>query len=108
MKQTVDFYEFRRSFELIRPDNFSSEGLSVLWDYLESYEDDSGVELELDVIAICCDFSEDYAENIAQAYDFDISDCTDEDEIYEEVKACLEANGALVGEVPGGFVYRDF
>jgi len=26
----------------------------------------------------------------------------------EEVKACLEANGALVGEVEGGFVYRDF
>ena len=108
MKQTVDFYEFRRSFELIRPDNFSREGLSVLWDYLESYEDDCGVEIELDVIAICCDFSEDYAENIAQTYDFDLSNCTDEDEIYEEVKACLEANGALVGEVPGGFVYRDF
>ena len=52
--------------------------------------------------------SEDHVENIVQAYDIDVSDCTDEDEIYEEVKNYLENNGALVGEVPGGFVYRDF
>ena len=108
MKQTVDFYEFIHSFESIRPDNFSREGLSILWDYLESYEDESGIELELDVIAICCDFSEDHAENIARAYDIDLSGCIDEDEIFEEVKNYLENEGAMVGEVPGGFVYRDF
>jgi len=108
MKQTIGFREFCQAFEQLRPQNFSGEGLGVLWDYLEQYEGDSGVELELDVIAICCDFSEDDWQNIAENYDFDLSECeTDEDRI-EEVKACLEANGALVGEVEGGFVYRDF
>lgn len=108
MKTTVDFQDFSHSFERIRPDNFSSQGLSVLWDYLEQYEEDTGQELELDVIAICCDFSEDSTENIAAAYDIDLSDCEDKDEQHETVKEYLEDQGALVGEVSGGFVYRDF
>jgi hypothetical protein len=58
MKQTVNFYTFRDAFRAIRPDNFSAEGLSVLFDYLEQYEEDCDQELELDVIAFCCEFSE--------------------------------------------------
>ena len=108
MKQTVSFSEFQDAFQRLRPQNFSLEGLGVLWDYLEQYEQDCGVEVELDVIAICCDFSEDGWENIAQAYNFDLSECETEEEKIEEVRECLEANGAFVGEVEGGFVYRDF
>jgi hypothetical protein len=40
-----------------RKENFSREGLSALFEYLESAECE-GSEMELDVIAICCDFSE--------------------------------------------------
>jgi len=108
MKQTVGFPEFQDAFQRLRPQNFSLQGLGVLWDYLEQYEDDCGVEVELDVIAICCDFSEDGWENIAQSYDIDLSECeTDEDKV-EVVQEYLEEQGAFVGEVEGGFVYRDF
>jgi hypothetical protein len=41
-----------------RKENFSYEGLRLLFDYLEEVEADSGVEIELDVIALCCDFTE--------------------------------------------------
>jgi len=100
MKQTVDFYDFKRAFEQVRPDNFSREGLSVLWDYLEQYENDCSEELELDVIAICCDFSEDSWENIAKSYDFiDLSECETEEDKIEEVQKCLEENGVLVGGI---------
>lgn len=58
MKTTVTEYTFRRAFEEIRPDNFSYAGLGALFDYIEDIERDLGEELELDVIAICCDFSE--------------------------------------------------
>jgi len=108
MKQTVGFSEFQDSFQRLRPSNFSPEGLGILWDYLEQYEQDCGVEIELDVIAICCDFSESDWESIAKDYDFDLSECETDDEKIEEVKKCLEENGALIGEVEGGFVYRDF
>ena len=108
MKQSVDFYDFQDAFKRIRPDNFSSEGLSVLWDYLEQYEADTGEELELDVIAICCDFSEDTWQNIADNYRIDLEGCEDDEEKEQAVADYLSDEGAYVGHVAGGFVYRDF
>lgn len=59
MKTTVSNYDFHRAFkDCNRADNFSAAGLDALFDYLEEYEQDTGEELELDVIALCCDFTE--------------------------------------------------
>ena len=58
MKQTVNEYTFHRAFEKLRPDNFTYQGQNALFDYLTGFEDGTGEEMELDVIAICCDFSE--------------------------------------------------
>ena len=41
-----------------RGKQFSYEGLIALYDYLEQYEDNTGEQIELDVIALCCDFTE--------------------------------------------------
>lgn len=58
MKQTLSFYDFRDAFKAIRPNNFTYEGLYALFDWLEEYEEGTGQEIELDVIALCCDFTE--------------------------------------------------
>lgn len=58
MKKTISKYDFTQQFINIRPDNFSYNGLNALFDYLEEYEECTGAEIELDVIAICCDFTE--------------------------------------------------
>jgi hypothetical protein len=58
MKQTVYLEDFRRAFQSTRPNNFSYEGLIALYDYFQNLEDDIGEELDLDVIAVCCDYSE--------------------------------------------------
>ena len=59
MKQTIDRYQFKHAFQKMgREDNFSYAGLSALFDYLEQYEDDMGEEIELDVIALCCEYTE--------------------------------------------------
>ena len=63
MKTTVNFSHFVDAFQ-VRKDNFSYDGLRALFDYLESFEEDTGEEMELDVIALCCDFTE--YENIAE------------------------------------------
>ena len=55
---SVNEYSFRQAFEQLRPDNFSYDGLTALYDYLEELSDDIGEDIVLDVIAICCDFSE--------------------------------------------------
>ncbi len=57
MKQTVNFSEFCDAFEL-RKDNFTYEGKRALFDYLEEYGESTEEEVELDVIALCCEFTE--------------------------------------------------
>ena len=105
MKQTISKSEFRDAFNSIRPNNFSYEGLGVLFEYLEELGDSCGQEVELDVIAICCDFNEDSVENIASDYGIDLSETEDEDEKEEVVREYLEDQGVFVGEVSGGFIY---
>ena len=114
MKQTINVYQFRDAFQSCRPDNFSYEGLGVLFDCLESFEEETGEEVELDVIAICCDYAEDTAEAIAENYSIDIEDCADQDEIYSTVRDYLADEGAFVGgewmDESGKYliVYRQF
>jgi hypothetical protein len=59
MINTINKYEFSDAFQKMgRGDQFSYEGLIALFDYLEMLEDDIGEQIELDVIAICCEYSE--------------------------------------------------
>jgi len=58
MKTTVSQYDFERAFDdMNRGNNFSYNGRKALFEWLEQYEDDREL-LELDVIALCCDFTE--------------------------------------------------
>lgn len=57
MKQTVTESMFRDAFS-IRPDNFTYDGLTALFDYFDKYEESCQQEIELDPIAICCEFTE--------------------------------------------------
>ena len=58
MKQSINMYGFERAFKNFERDNFSYDGLKALFEYLEEYEEDTGEEVELDVIALCCDYME--------------------------------------------------
>ena len=58
MKKSVSITDFMDAFEIIRPSNFTYEGLECLYNYLIDYERDTNTEIELDVIALCCDYSE--------------------------------------------------
>jgi hypothetical protein len=74
MIQTIRFSQFTDEFNAVRPNNFSYEGLSLLFDHIEDLERDSGEQYELDVIALCCEWCEDTPENIAANYSIDIED----------------------------------
>jgi hypothetical protein len=58
MKTTVTRNDFVDAFRRIRPDNFTPDALRALFDYFEEMESSTGEEMELDVIAICCEWSE--------------------------------------------------
>jgi hypothetical protein len=110
MKTYISEYSFMRAFKECRPDNFSYDGLKVLFEYLEEYEMDTGDELELDVIGLCCDFAESTWEAIASDYDssieLDINE--NDDEQKAQVLDFLADQGALIGETSNSIVYRQF
>jgi hypothetical protein len=108
MKTTINRYQFERAFvDAGRKENFSYEALGLLFDYFESYEEETGQEIELDVIAICCEYSEDTIEDIANNYGIDLVDVDEEDQA-DFVRNYLEAHTTLVGETATGFVYAAF
>jgi len=59
MKTTVSEHQFVDSFRACgRESQFTRPALFALFDYFESYEEDCGIEIELDPIGICCDWAE--------------------------------------------------
>lgn len=59
MKEQVNFYDFQNRFYSMGRDNqFSYAGKKALFEYLEELEADTGEEIELDIIALCCEYTE--------------------------------------------------
>ena len=108
MKTTVYFSEFCDYFHKIRPDNFSYEGLRVLFDHIADIDNSCGEESELDVIGLCCDFAESTWEVIASDYSIEIDINENEDEQKAQVLDFLADQGALIGETSNSIVYRQF
>ena len=104
-------YQFREAFRIAgRSDQFSYEGLEVLFDYLDNLSEDTGEPIELDVVALCCDYYESSTEELIDNHNIDMSevDEDDPDSIIEVVREYLEYNTSVCGEVDGGFVYAAF
>ena len=105
MKTTVNFSQFCDAFNSMgRENQFSYEGKKALFDYLEQYEDDTGEEIELDIIALCCDYSEETPEEIAQSYDIEIEG--DIAEHFEPVLKHLEYHTQVIGTTEDSIIYQ--
>ena len=58
MKETITESRFIDMFNARRPNQFTYEGLTALFEHLEEFEDATGEEIELDVIGLFCDYCE--------------------------------------------------
>ena len=76
---TLTLEGFRREFKAYgREENFSPRGLESLFNYLEGLADDMGERIELDVVALCCDYYEyDSLEEIQADYSLEHSEGLD-------------------------------
>ena len=103
MISTISEWDFIKAFDRMdRSTNFSTEGRKALFTFFEECNPD----MELDVIAICCDFSEygdleepkkDYSHSVPEGIE-------DDDEVLEHFQ-----NETLVLELPqGGLVIQSF
>ena len=109
MKTTISLYDFRDAFHQAgRSNQFSHDGLRVLFEYLEEYEDSTGSEVELDVIGLCCDFNESTFEEIARDYGYNLEG-EDDDEKRENLIDWLSDRTLVCGVTnDGSIVYQAF
>jgi len=75
----VYFSDFVEEFKKFgREDQFSYAGKGALFDYLNELAEDLGEPIELDVVGICCDFTEyESLEEFNHDYQLDIEDIDD-------------------------------
>jgi len=102
---------------LMADDNagWSYAGARALAEWLEEFEESTGGEMELDVVAIRCDFSE-WSDSLDWAIGyfgddwkekFDPENEKDEDEIDDEIREYINDNGLLI-EFEGGIIVSSF
>lgn len=107
--QTVQFADFRDAFRAYnRLDNFTREGMEILFDYIEEISNDTGKDIDLDVISLCCDYSESNAGDIISDYNLDFDDNMTGEELNDIAREYLEENTCIIGETDTGFVYVNF
>jgi hypothetical protein len=109
MKQTINFSDFVDAFRAYdRYDQFGYQALMVIFEYLEEMEESTGQELELDVVAICCEYTTDNWHDIASNYSIEIDENENEDEQKQQVIDYLNENTVVLGETDCEIVYQIF
>jgi hypothetical protein len=103
MYQSINFSAFCDAFRSMdRQDQFTYDAKRALFDYLEDMEDQTGTRIELDVIALCCDYIESTFDEVRQSYSLD--DMSDED-----VAEYICENTAYVGLIGAdSILYANF
>ena len=96
--------------------NFSYEGKVALFEYLEQLSDDIGEDIELDPIAICCEYSEysdldeaarEYFEYEGMTYGDDSEELESVEEVEEKARKFLNDRTQVI-EFEGGVIIQKF
>ena len=89
--------------------NFTYEGKIALFDYFEQLSDDTGEDIELDPVAICCEYSEYESLKDASETYFMYNATEEEKAEYTDEKAreYFQNNTQLI-EFDGGIIIQDF
>lgn len=110
MKQTVNFSAFILAFHSMnRYEQFGYDALRIIFDYLEEYEESTGEELELDVVALCCEYTVQGHTGIAQDYSIDLSEADGDADAEEAIVLdYLNENTTVLGQSDTGIIYQQF
>ena len=102
MKTTVNFSDFVDGFTKLelRKDQFSYDGLKLIFDYLESFEED-GEEIEFDPIGICCIYTEYTPDEFNSDYGTKFSSI-------EEIEEYLDQHTSVIGRTNDSIVFENY
>ena len=90
MHITVDSFMFVEAFRRMgRENQFSREALEALFEYIENYEEDTESRVELDVVGLCCEFTE-YTTAVEAASDYGFTTELEADD-YEDAESYEDA-----------------
>jgi hypothetical protein len=117
MKKTLSTYDAAHLLLADDSANWSYAGAFALAEYLEELEADCGQEMELDTVAIRCDFAEysslqdwaiEYFGGVPEALEgLGVEDETELDELEDGIRAHIHGEGILV-EFDGGIIVSSF
>lgn len=98
MKSTITCSNFRDHFIAAgRKDQFSYAALGALFEHLEELEYDTGEEIELDVVALCCDYAEHAdAVEAAKEYGWEGEDAGEALEWLRDRTTVIEFGGGII------------
>ena len=93
--KTIDIYDFRRAFaDYDRANEFSYDGLGALFDWLDELSADTDTPYELDVVALCCEFTE-YSD-FSEIKDIYFSTVLDSIEDLRDYTTVIEFDGGII------------
>lgn len=109
MKKTLTKYDI--AHELLQDENamWTRAGAFALAEHLDQYEEETGEEMELDVVAIRCDFSQ-YSSLEDWAGDYGLNEDSLDDaheEREDNIRSFIRDNGQLI-EFEGGIIVSSF
>jgi hypothetical protein len=106
MKQTINLSQFRNAFaRMDRSSQFSYDALELIYSYLEELDEN----MELDVIAICCDLSESDYGDVFNTYPIECdSEEPTEKEVKDAVMEYLYDNTSVIGQTEKTVIFAQF
>ena len=94
--KSIDIYDFRSAFtDYDRADQFSYEGLGALFDWLSEMSNDCTEPYELDVIALCCEFTE-YSDLTEIKETYSTTDINTIDDLHDRTIAIEFDDGIII------------
>jgi hypothetical protein len=110
--QPMNLYSFRDAFKQAgRENRFSYEGLEVLYDALQDFSESDATPYVLDVIGLCCKFSEMTLSELLESYDITDEKLTDDNsrELFDIASDYLLDTTWLCGITENNtFVFQNF
>ena len=108
MIQTVNNSEFHNAFNRMdRGSQFSYEALNLIYEYLEQFEEDTGEPVELDVIAICCEYSEMTVQEVIDSYGYKLDSSETEYDL-DKLVEILSEDTTVLGTTDSTIVFAQF
>jgi hypothetical protein len=109
MFQRITFADFIDAFRAHgREAQFSYAAKKAMFEYLEELEEETGEQIELDVIGLCCDFQESSVDDIISDYGLDASGCESDDDRRRLVGEFLNDRTDVIWWDGDTFLFRAF